>query len=437
VPALKLVEGNLVDVPTTTRTKVLLADDQPSALRVLTETLESSSFEVVAVTTGDAALAVLLGPNPPQIAVLDWTMPGCDGPAVCRRIRAARRDTPFYFILVTAHGDAESMVSGLSAGADDFIAKPCRPDVLLARLRVGERTVRAHEESTRTSSYLKTILSYVDSGMMLSDPSGKVVFANDRLAHLIGTQTPPQKGSERSTVCTLLGARATDPRAAVGALISAGDATHAGKHHDLELSRPTRAVVRWTSRPVPLPDGQGRLDVFRDATAEVDAAEKREKMAMTDAVTGLPNRALGVQLITRELSRAKREATPLGVVMVDIDHFKKVNDTHGHAVGDRVLHAVAQEVAATIRGSDACIRWGGEEMLLLLPRATFDSAMLLAERVRARIEALHVDGLPTVTLSLGAAELVPGETSLDPAIARADALLYAAKSTGRNRVGRK
>ncbi|MEO6950475.1 MAG: diguanylate cyclase [Polyangia bacterium] len=416
---------------------MLLADDQPSALRVLTETLESSSYEVIPVTTGDAALAVLLGPNPPQIAVLDWTMPGCDGPSVCRRVRAARKDTPFYFILVTAHGDADSMVSGLSAGADDFIAKPCRPDVLLARLRVGERTVRAHDEAKRTSSYLRTILSYVDSGMLLSDPAGQVVFANDRLAHLVGMQTVPQKGSERTTVCTLLGARAVDPRGTVAQLISAADASQTGGNVDLELAKPARAVIRWTTRPVPLPNGVGRLDVFRDATAEVHAAEQREKLAMTDATTQLPNRALGVQLIARELSRARRELAPLGVVMMDIDHFKQVNDRHGHPMGDKVLAAVAAIIQSTVRGSDACVRWGGEEFLLLLPRANVEAAATLAERVRVRIEALDVEGMPRVTVSLGAAELAAGETSLDPAIARADALLYLAKSSGRNRVGRR
>lgn len=108
---------------------------------MLTESLGSSSHDVFAVTTGDAAVAVLLGPDPPQIMVLDRTMPGCDGPAVRRRVRAARKDTPFRLHPpVAAHGEAESMMSGLSAGADHFIARPCRPDVLLARLRVGERT---------------------------------------------------------------------------------------------------------------------------------------------------------------------------------------------------------------------------------------------------------------------------------------------------------
>ena len=186
-----------------------------------------------------------------------------------------------------------------------------------------------------------------------------------------------------------------------------------------------------------LTDGVGRLDVFRDATAEVSAAEEREKLAMTDATTRLPNRSLGLQIITREVSRSKRELTPLGVVIMDIDHFKQVNDDHGQLVGDKVIAAVAAAVSATIRGSDACIRWGGEEFLIVLPRANVEAAATLAERVRQRIEILAIEGTPRVTVSLGAAELAPAETTLDHAIARADALLYRAKSSGRNRVGRR
>lgn len=118
-------------------------------------------------------------------------------------------------------------------------------------------------------------MSYVDSGMLLSDPAGQVVFANDRLAQLVGTQSVPNKGSERSTICTLLGARASDTAGVAAQLISAAGASESGGSVDLELAKPARAIIRWTSRPVPLPDGIGRLDVFRDATAEVDAAEQR------------------------------------------------------------------------------------------------------------------------------------------------------------------
>ena len=414
--------------------RILLADDQPAALRVLTKTLESSSYEVVTATTGDAALATLLGAKAPQLAVLDWTMPGCDGPAICRRIRAARPHSAFYFILVTAHSDARMVVSGLEAGADDFITKPYEPDILLARLRVGARTIRLHEDASRSASYLDTIMGHVDSGMLLSDASGRVVFANDRLSSLM--QTPRDLSErDRDSLCATLIERAADPRQARDDLERRPITPANGTPCEIELARP-RAIIRWSSRPVPLPDGQGRLDVFWDATAEIDAAREREQLAMTDAVTGLPNRAHGLQLITREVNRARRDGMSLGVVMLDIDHFKKVNDRFGHAVGDRVLRAVANAAVAAVRGSDACIRWGGEELLLVLPRATREAAAMLAERVRARVESFRDAELPPVTVSLGVSELDAGEASLTPAIARADALLYAAKAGGRNRVGR-
>ena len=417
------------------RLKILLADDQPAALRVLTETLESSSYDVVTATTGDAALAILLSAQAPQLAVLDWTMPGCDGPAICRRIRAARSRSAFYFILVTAHSDAKMVVSGLEAGADDFITKPYEPDILLARLRVGARSIRLHEEASRTASYLSTIMAHVDSGMVLSDATGRVVFANERLATLTGLGTG-LKDHGRESVCATFVDRALDRVAAREELGRSIGELEGGHQREIELAQPERAIIRWSSRAVPLPEGLGRLDVFWDATAEIHASREREKLAMTDAVTGLPNRAHGLQLISREVSRAQRENATLGVVMIDIDHFKQVNDRFGHAIGDRVLKSVADECGAAVRGSDAAIRWGGEEILLVLPRATLESTLHLAERVRARVESLRETNLPPVTISLGVAVRLGNEDTLTPAIARADALLYAAKAAGRNRVGR-
>jgi diguanylate cyclase (GGDEF)-like protein len=120
--------------------------------------------------------------------------------------------------------------------------------------------------------------------------------------------------------------------------------------------------------------------------------------------------------------------------MIDIDHFKDVNDHHGHGVGDDVLREVADVVGRAIRGDDALIRWGGEEFLLLLPGARRPQALELAERLRARVAGLAVEGLPAVTISIGVDELGAEETSAEAAIERADQRMYAAKAAGRNRV---
>jgi diguanylate cyclase (GGDEF)-like protein len=193
-------------------------------------------------------------------------------------------------------------------------------------------------------------------------------------------------------------------------------------------------VLRWMGQPVPLPAGNGWLDIYRDVTSEVDLSRALADAANTDHMTRLLNRRGGEQAIAREVSRATRDRTPLAFALLDVDHFKKVNDVHGHAVGDRVLSEIAAVVAATVRAYDLAVRWGGEEILLALPGAEPADARAVVERVRVQVENHQVVNLPSVTLSAGVDQLQPGEPDCGPAVSRADQRLYQAKAAGRNRV---
>jgi diguanylate cyclase (GGDEF)-like protein len=200
------------------------------------------------------------------------------------------------------------------------------------------------------------------------------------------------------------------------------------------LEGSVHGVFRWSSRPVPLPEGEGRLDVVRDVTNETQLREMYMKQAVTDPLTGLLNRLGGHQTIAREVARARRHGAPLSFTMIDIDHFKRVNDAHGHGVGDDVLREVADLIGRSIRGDDALIRWGGEEFLLVLPGARIEQARDLAGRLRAKVAAMRIEGLPAVTISLGVDELGPADSGAEAAIQRADERMYAAKAAGRDRV---
>jgi len=168
------------------------------------------------------------------------------------------------------------------------------------------------------------------------------------------------------------------------------------------------------------------------------------RSGFTDVLTGWNNRRyLGVRL-NEELARARRDRATLVCLMLDIDHFKKVNDTWGHAAGDAVLRELAQRIESQVRASDVAARYGGEEFIVLLPNTDANAAMLLAERIRNRVSGSNVD-LPggesiIVTVSIGIAEIAPApededlKTLGDSLIARADVALYAAKSAGRDRV---
>ena len=158
-----------------------------------------------------------------------------------------------------------------------------------------------------------------------------------------------------------------------------------------------------------------------------------------DALTGLPNRRAFEEALAREVARARRVRAPLGLVALDVDHFKRVNDTHGHAAGDAVLREVAARIAAAARAGDLVARIGGEEFAALLGGADLSAAAEAAERIRARVREAPVAvaaGLAlAVTVSAGVAALEPGEDGA-ALLARADARLYEAKRAGRDRVAR-
>lgn len=158
-----------------------------------------------------------------------------------------------------------------------------------------------------------------------------------------------------------------------------------------------------------------------------------ERLALTDPLTGLSNRRAGERALEREVARARRAGSPFSLALLDLDHFKDVNDVHGHAAGDDVLCEVSRILTSTFRASDLAVRWGGDEFLVLLPDVTQDGAVVFAERARLQVESLAFPGVGRLTMSAGIVEVEPNETPR-AAITRADAKLYEAKGEGRNRV---
>jgi diguanylate cyclase (GGDEF)-like protein len=160
-------------------------------------------------------------------------------------------------------------------------------------------------------------------------------------------------------------------------------------------------------------------------------------LARVDALTGVKNRLALTETATQLLAQANRAGRPLGVLMIDADHFKSVNDRFGHGGGDKVLLALVGSIRATLRAGNAIGRVGGEEFVVLAPDTSLEQALVLAERIRATVEStpLLVDGhLLQLTVSIGAAATEPGESDVAALLQRADAALYAAKHAGRNRV---
>jgi diguanylate cyclase (GGDEF)-like protein len=296
--------------------RILVAEDDPVVRRLLEAMLGSWGFTVLLVDDGLAALRLLEEADAPRLVILDWMMPGMDGIDVCRRVRAQASERYTYLILLTARDRKTDVVTGLDAGADDYLTKPFDRAELKVRLRAAQRIL----------------------------------------------------------------------------------------------------------------DLQSEL---------IDARERLRVEANHDSLTGLLNRKAILEELDKELARASREKKEVSLLLADVDHFKRVNDTFGHLTGDAVLREVAHRLRGAMRVYDSAGRYGGEEFLLLLPGCRSSCSLVVADRFRSVVGARPCEGdgqsLP-VTVSIGVASSPEGGLiERDTLIRAADQALYRAKERGRNR----
>lgn len=270
-------------------------------------------------------------------------------------------------------------------------------------------------------------------GVLVTDTSGRLLAINPAMSAVfpgisedrIGTPARELFGDNQPLLCLVEGSCASPV--------------------DVAVERDGR-TERYEAAASPMLGRRGRLLgtilTLRDITARAELLQKVERIAVTDELTGVPNRRAFIEAATREIERARRHGLPVAVGIMDLDHFKLVNDRHGHQAGDRVLAEVARCSAASLRSTDLFCRWGGEEFAILLFGSLAPDSAATAERMRAAIQALAVrigEGPAStelgVTASFGLAcrDRLAGE-SLDSLLAEADRALYRAKRAGRDRV---
>jgi len=311
--------------------------------------------------------------------------------------------------------------------------------VALARRVAGELEMRARA-ATRPQAvdapigggHFAAILDGLEDGILVLDAGRRVTYANEPLAKVSGVARASIVGNPREQFIGSWAIRFADPDAFLRRMVIPPTGPYAARE-DFEMVFPEPRVIRWIARPVALPGGAvGQLCIYRDITAESELARERERLAFVDPLTGLLNRRGGEDAMRRAGAVARRQSQPSTVVLLDIDHFKRVNDEHGHAAGDWVLQMAAKRLQESLRESDVLARWGGEEFVAFLPSTSIEQARVVAERARASISASPMWPGLSVTISGGLVDATGPD--LEASLRAADKRLYEAKNSGRDRV---
>ena len=301
-----------------------------------------------------------------------------------------------------------------------------------------KRRLQTEKELAESLSLLRAAFDATGEGILAVDRAGKAVTHNQRFVELWGV--PEEllgRDGDGGARLRYLAEQTTEPEPFIERARAIFSDPESDSTDLIEL-RDGRSIER-TSRPQRL-GGEviGRVWSYRDVThqrrveAMLRASEERlRELANRDALTGLFNRRHLHERLGEEIARAARSGRPFSLAMLDLDHFKLINDEHGHQTGDDVLCAFAEDLSARVRKTDCVGRWGGEEFLLILPETTKVAALKLLNDLREHVSRMR-DGLPRFTVSIGVAELPTDASELLPLVAAADARLYEAKHAGRN-----
>jgi two-component system cell cycle response regulator len=446
--------------------RILVVDDLEANRRLLQAKLTAAYYDVLFAQRGEEAVQLAKRARP-DLILLDVMMPGgIDGYEACRRLKAQPETSHIPVVILTTLDDRENKVRGLQAGAEEFLTKPIDDVQLMARvksllsLKVVTDELRAREASGKRMGVIGDDAA-AEPAEPQHLPRGNVLIVGDNATeiktvraalsgeHRVSELAADPGGDPPDLLVVAASSKVFDGLRIIARMRS-GEAT---RHLPIlaivdvdDRARALRALELGAhdiiARPLDEDELVARARTLIRRKRSMDALraklDQSLELAITDQLTGLYNRRFMDAQLGQLVQRAQCGGDTLAVMAIDIDHFKRCNDTFGHAVGDDVLREFSARVATNVRPSDLACRMGGEEFLVIMPRTPGDIACIAAERLRrvicsAPFRTPRLAHPLEVTASIGVATFEPDDTP-DTLVHRADKALYDAKRAGRNRV---
>ncbi len=453
--------------------RVLVVDDILPNVKLLEAKLSGEYFDVITATSGAEGIQKAETQSP-DIILLDVMMPGMDGFETCQRLKSNPATAHIPVVMVTALTDATDRVRGLESGADDFLSKPVNDIALMARVRSLVRLKMTVDEWRIRENTANQFGFVGNKGTFLAEPSEKarVMIIEDKnfesekfietlkrdddevIAVRSGEQAMDMaqrndfdiitvslnlQSEDGLRLCSHL--RSNERTRAVPILMVAEEADMKRIAQGLEIGAHDY-ILRPVDRNELLARVRTQIRRKRYQDRLRTNYEQSLSLALTDSLTGLFNRRYLMVHLEKLLNKNKESNKSLCALMMDIDHFKKINDTYGHQVGDDVLKIFAERVSQRLRSFDLVARLGGEEFVVVLPDISVDMAFQVAERLRkgicnTKFEVSGPNGPIDVSVSVGAVMISGGggeNMKVEDVLKLADDELYKSKENGRNRV---
>ncbi len=425
---------------TVNREFILVVEDDAFIAKQERKRLEGAGYRVAVSSTVEDAFA-RVAEGCADLIILDYSLSdSVTGLDFYAKLKAAGYDIPV--IMVTGLSDEETIIRALRAGVRDFVTKslkyldylPEAVERVLAQERTRRALVQSQEDLNRSASLLVSTLEATADGLLAVDREGRITSFNTRFVTMWQMPTDVLDERDAERVLAVMVEQLKNPDECL-AKVRELHADPLATSFDVLECMDGRVFERVSQPQMLSGEAVGRVWSFRDVTERKRAEERLIHLAHRDALTNLPNRMLLQDRLRQTLVQAKRTRTPVALMFLDLDRFKGINDTLGHATGDHLLQAVAERVAACVRESDTVARLGGDEFTVLLTNlAQAQDAAKVAQKILDALAKPFLFGGSElfITASIGITIYPTDESDIDGLLKNADAAMYRAKAQGRN-----